>query len=99
MSPAFSKRDESGLTSLEVDPGPLFKPDKNDGLGKRKIADLKMIDPLALCLDSSQMEAIYKSLAMAVSVIQVRGTCISWFIWNLFCRVLLVQGKPTLELS
>eukprot|EP00731_Ephydatia_muelleri_P030230 Em0021g753a len=70
LSPAFSKRDESGLTSLEVDPGPLFKPDKNDGLGKRKIADLKMIDPLALCLDSSQMEAIYKSLAMAVSVIQ-----------------------------
>ena len=104
MSPTALSKSECNLSSSEVDPHPLFKDGKDDGLGKRKIAALKEIDPGSLCLDPSQMDAICQSLTLPVSLIQVRAKntivvwSIYWWVWS-HHRVLLGQARPMLELS
>ena len=63
------------LLKSDVDPEPLYKHGKNDGLGKisvdKMVTNLKMANPSTLRLDPSQMKAVYQSLTMPISLIQV----------------------------
>ena len=63
------------LLKSDVDPEPLYKPGMNDEPGKTSVdkmmAKLKMADPYTLRLDPSQMKAVYQSLTMPLSLIQV----------------------------